>query len=79
MNVVQLRRNQASSNADLVRALERALQEVKAGRTRSGVIVLRDARGQEHILTMGLYEANTGALSNLGFKLQSIASFDDYG
>lgn len=79
MNVVQLRRNRASSNADLVRALEGALQDAQTGRSRSGLIVLMDTRGQEHILAVGLYDRDTGALSSLGFKLQSIASFDDYG
>lgn len=74
MNVVQFRRNQPCSNDDLVRALESALAEAKAGRCWSGVIALRDARGQEHILPVGLYDADKGALSNLGFRLQTIAA-----
>lgn len=78
MNVVQMTRNQARCNADLVRALEGALQDAQAGRSRSGVVVLRDAHAQEHILAVGVYDSNAGALCALGFRLQSIASFDDY-
>lgn len=79
MNVVQFRRSQPCSNDDLVSALESALIEVKAGRCWSGLVALRDYRGKEHILPVGIYAADHGALSNLGFKLQTLAADSGFG
>lgn len=79
MNVVQFGRSRPRSNSDLVSALESALAEAKAGRCWSGLIALRDTRGREHVLPVGLYDDNKDALSTLGFKLQAMAADSGFG
>jgi hypothetical protein len=79
-NVVQFARGpKRCCEEALVLALESALIEARAGRSRSGVVILADERGKNRMITAGLFKRDRGALSNLGFQLQAMAADTGFG
>lgn len=78
-NVVAFAKAIRRTDVEIERVLEAALAEVRAGRLRSLIAVVMDARGQECILVTGAYSRNRGLASNAGFKLQMMANDSSFG